>query len=210
MNKKNSKKSETPKSKKREICGIFIIALSIFLAVALVSHDPGDWPGSSRVFGEPSNNLIGRYGAFVSYYIFLAIGYTSYAFVALMFIAGGVVFLHKKLKILWEPALFLIITGFFIPLILTISVDIGTDNTIPTKGYSGFIGAYFAYIMVTYLGRIGTYLVSFAAVLTVVVLTTRLKPSTFVEFIIASFRPLVNLIADIIHKLKIQKQLYIR
>ena len=56
--KKNSKKSDTSKSKKREIWGILIIALSIFLAVALLTHDPGDWPGSSRAYDEPTNNSL--------------------------------------------------------------------------------------------------------------------------------------------------------
>ena len=197
MNKKNTK-NRTQKSKKREIVGIILTVISLFLAVALLSRDPGDWPGSSRAFDEPSNNLIGRYGAFVAHHIFEAVGYTSYAVVLFMITAGIVIFLHRKLRILLGPAFFLCVTGFFVPLLIALTVDIGADNTRvePAFRYGGIFGGLLAHYMVTYLGRVGTILVSLGTILISLVLTTNLKPSTAVEFLIAALRPFVKIIAE--------------
>jgi len=190
MNRKKpgaTKKNKQAKSKKREIIGIFLIVVSLFLAVALLSHNPGDWPGSSKAFDEPSNNLIGRYGAFVSHYLFQLIGWTAFAVVPFMVTAGGVLFLHRSLKLLWGPGFFLAVAGLFIPLLMALTIDIGADNTRvdPAFHFGGALGGLMAHYLVTYLGRIGTYLVSLGAVLIVIVLTTNIRPSNFVELAIA-------------------------
>ena len=208
MNKKNNNKLGTPKSKKREILGIVFIAVSLFLAVALLSHDPGDWPGSSRAFDEPYNNKVGWLGAYVSHHALEIVGFTSYAVVLLMGITGFVVFLHKKLRILLSPAFFLLVTGLFLPLLAALTVDIGADNTRVEAAfrYGGILGGFFAHYMVTYLGRIGAYLVSLGFILISLVLTTRLKPSTAVDFVIAVFRPLLNFVVENIKKSTIIKK----
>ncbi len=208
MNKKNNDKPITKKSKKGEILGIVLIAVSIFLAVALLSHDPGDWPGSSRAYDEPSNNMVGRMGAYVSFHIREFVGFTSCAFVLLMGITGIVFFLHKKLRILLEPAFFLLVTGMFLPLLVALTVDIGADNTRvePAFRYGGILGGFFAHYMVIYLGKIGAYLVSIASILISLVLTTRLKPSTAVDFVIAVFGPIVNFIVENIKNLFISEK----
>ncbi|MFC1551639.1 DNA translocase FtsK 4TM domain-containing protein [Candidatus Latescibacterota bacterium] len=199
MAKKNTA-VKTQKSKKREIFGIVLLVVSLFLAVALLSHDPGDWPGSSRAFDEPSNNLIGRYGALVSHYVFEAVGFTSYAVVMFMITAGIVILLHKKLRILFGPGLFLGVTGIFLPLLAALTVTIGEDNTRvePAFRYGGILGGLVAHYMVTYLGRAGTYLIAIGSMLVSLVLTTNLKPSTAVEFLIAVIKPFVKMIAALL------------
>jgi DNA segregation ATPase FtsK/SpoIIIE, S-DNA-T family len=196
MAKKNTANT-TQKSKKREIFGIILLVISLFIAVALLSRDPGDWPGSSRAFDEPSNNLIGRYGALVSHYVFEAVGFTSYAIVMFFITAGIVILLHKNLRLLFGPALFLGVAGIFLPLLVALTVTIGEDNTRvePAFRYGGILGGLVAHYMVTYLGRAGTYLVSIGSVLISLVLTTNLKPSSFLEFLIAVIKPFVKMIA---------------
>ncbi len=201
MAKKNTVVKE--KSKKREIFGIILLVLSLFLAVALLSHDPGDWPGSSKAYDEPSNNLIGRYGAYVSYKIFVAVGFTSYAIVLFMITAGLVILLHKKLRLLFAPALFLSVTGIFLPLLAALTVTIGEDNTRvePAFRYGGILGGMVAHYMVTYLGRAGTFLVAAGSILISLVLTTNIKPSTFIEFLIAVLKPFVKMLAALLKML---------
>jgi len=128
----------------------------------------------------------------------VSVGYTSYAVVLFMITAGVVIFLHRKLRILLGPAFFLCVTGLFVPLLIALTVDIGADNTRvePAFRYGGIFGGLLAHYMVTYLGRVGTYLVSLGAVLISLVLTTNLKPSTAVEFLIAAFRPYIKIIAE--------------
>jgi len=208
MSKKNPK-NWFQKSIERGITGLFFIVLSLFLVFALISHNPADWNGSSRTFYEPSKNLIGKSGAFVSHHIFEAVGYTSYAVVLFLITTGIVILLHRKLSILLGPAFFLCVTGLFVPLLIALTVDIGADNTRvePAFRYGGILGGLLAHYMVTYLGMVGTYLISLVAILISLVLTTNMKPSTAVEFLLAAFRPFVKIMAETPEKFKESKQL---
>ncbi|MFC1489956.1 DNA translocase FtsK 4TM domain-containing protein [Candidatus Latescibacterota bacterium] len=79
------------------------------------------------------------------------------------------------------------------------TVSIGDDNTRvePAFRYGGILGGLVAHYMVTYLGRAGTSLIALGSVLISLVLTTNLKPSTAVEFLIAVIKPFVKIIAGL-------------
>ena len=200
MAKNTSKKPTAGKNKKSEILGIILVIFSLLLFASVVSHNPVDWPGSSHAFDEPSKNLIGWYGAFMSHHMLEWFGYTSYAIVLIMAVSGGVIFLHRKLRTLLAPILFAGVWGVFLPLLVALIADIGADNTRvePAFRYGGIVGGLLAHNLVTYLGKTGTYLVSLAVLLVALVLTTNLKPSTLVEFIGAVFKPLGSTIIDIV------------
>ena len=100
MKKKVPKESGIKKSRNREVIGILFIFFSVFLILSLVTHDKGDWPGSSREFGEPTQNFTGRSGAYISHVFFENVGYTSFAFSIFLLVTGIVFFLHKGLKYL--------------------------------------------------------------------------------------------------------------
>ena len=197
MARKSNKASSVIKSRKREITGIFMIAVSLFILVALVTHDPGDWPNSSRQFGEPYKNLCGWPGAFVSHWILTLLGYTGYFLLALMIISSTVVFFHKSLSVLIKPAALLIVFGIFLPLLAGFVANIASDNTltIPEITYGGGLGTLLDYYMITYLGKVGAFIVSITVILITIVLTTNLKPSTMVEWVIDLFKPLADMIA---------------
>ena len=190
MVKKSTHTSPPGKSRKREILGIVIIFLSIIVLISLLTYRPGDWPGSSRSFDEPAQNWIGNYGAGISHVLFERIGYTGYFLVFFTLIFGGVVFLHKSYRYLIKPSILLTANGIFLPLIASLTADIGSDSTIPSSGPGGMFGTLFAHLLVSYIGRTGSYLISLAAILVSVVLTTSLKPSTVVEHIINMIRSL--------------------
>ncbi|MCE5250102.1 DNA translocase FtsK [bacterium] len=193
MAKKETKSSSSIKSRKREITGIFLIAVSLFVLVALVTHYPGDWPNSSRQFGEPYKNLGGWLGAFVSNWILALLGYTGYALLALVIITGVVVFMHKSLSILVKPAIFLVVLGVFLPLLAGLIADIGSGNTlaVPSFTFGGIAGGLFAGFLTTYMGKVGAFILSITAVLVTIVLTTSIKLSTCTEWVIDRLKPLV-------------------
>ena len=60
--------------------------------------------------------------------------------------------------------------------------------------------------MVTFLGRLGTYLLSLGAILISLVLTTNLKPSAAIEFLITAFKPFIKIMAEIPEIFKESKQ----
>jgi DNA segregation ATPase FtsK/SpoIIIE, S-DNA-T family len=202
MKKKVPKESGIKKSRNREVIGILFIFFSVFLILSLVTHDKGDWPGSSREFGEPTQNFTGRSGAYISHVFFENVGYTSFAFSIFLLVTGIVFFLHKGLKYLIKPAIFLSVFGLFIPLLVSLTLSIGSDTTIPDSAhsYGGMIGVFLENTMVTYLGRIGAFLISLSAILVTLVITTNLKPSTMVEYIVYAAKFVFNSLAAVMSK----------
>lgn len=188
MARKSEPKGQAPgKSRGREVVGILLLILSIILFLSLVTHNEDDWPGSSRAFGEPTNNLIGNFGAFVSHVMFQYIGFTGYFLVAFMIVAGVFIFLHRNLIQLVKPFIFITVLGVSLPLLASLVFQLGDDTTIPdaSTSFGGMLGIMAAYAMTTYLGRAGAILVTLAVVLVDLVLSTNLKPSTMVEYGIA-------------------------
>ena len=202
MQKKNDKNSVHTKSRNREIIGILIVCVSTFLFIALVTHYEGDWPGSSRSFGEPTKNLTGNYGAYVSHQIFQYIGYTGYFLAAFLVIAGIIVFLHKGLLQLIKPFVLITLLGIFVPLLATLVFEIGAESTVPgaETSYGGMLGILLTYMLVTYVGRAGAILLSLAVVLIVVVMGTNMKPSTLVESFIGISNAFIGIVKSLLPK----------
>ncbi|MBN1294749.1 MAG: DNA translocase FtsK 4TM domain-containing protein [Candidatus Latescibacteria bacterium] len=198
MARKTSNNSSSKKSRKQEIIGIVLITVSIFLLVALVTHKPGDWPNSSREFGQPYGNKAGWLGAFVSHWIFTALGLTGYAIVILMLVTGFVAFLHKQFSELVKPAILLIVVGIFLPVLAGLIADIGSGNTmaVPAFRFGGIFCGLLTGFMITYIGKVGAFLLSLTAVLVAVVLTTGIKPSSMVEWVIDLLKPLGAVIVE--------------
>ena len=198
MIRKTSNNTSAKKSRKKEIVGIILITLSIFLLVALITHKPGDWPNSSREFGQPYGNKAGWFGAFVSHWIFTMVGYSGYALVILMLVTGVVSFLHKQFSELVKPGILLIVSGIFLPILIGLIADIGSGNTRaePSFRLGGILCGILTGFMITYIGKIGTFLLSFTAMLVTVVLTTGIKPSTMVEWVINILKPVGAVIVE--------------
>lgn len=183
MNKRPPKDAGSEKSRGREVLGILLICFALFLLVALVSHSQMDWPNSSRQYGQPTINMGGWLGALFSHVFFTAFGFTSYALIGLLLLTAVVLFLHRSLWIIAKPALLLIVFGMFSPLLISLVVDTGSDNTLalPAFHYGGVVGGITAGYLVSYLGKVGAYLVSIASMLITLVLTTTIKISSLVE-----------------------------
>lgn len=189
MIRKRAKESDGEKSRAREVLGILLILFSIFLLVALVSYDPIDWPNSSRGYGYPTVNIGGKVGALVSYLMMIALGYTSYALLGLLVVVAVVLFLHRSFWLVARPAAILLVFGLFGPLLAGLVTDIGSGNTLvlPAYEYGGVVGGLTAGALVSWLGTVGAYLFSIAAMLVTLVLTTTIKPSSVIEGIARLF-----------------------
>ena len=69
---------------KKDLLALGLLALAVFLAAALLSYDPGDPPASSSIPQRAEVlNVCGRSGAFVSRYLFSALGLGAYYLVLL-------------------------------------------------------------------------------------------------------------------------------
>ncbi|MFC1608153.1 DNA translocase FtsK 4TM domain-containing protein [Candidatus Latescibacterota bacterium] len=194
---KKGKKVPDSKSRKREIIGILMISISCLLLVGMFTHHPGDWPNSSRTFDEPYNNVTGKFGAITSFWILNLFGYTGYAILAILIVFGIIIFLHRKLSLAIKPSVLILTLGLLLPLLAGLTSDIGAGDTLAVSSfrYGGILGGLLAGFMTTFLGRLGAILVALTAIAIVVVMTTSLKPSTFVDMLLSIVRPLGPVLA---------------
>ncbi len=190
MNRKPSRDAGSEKSRAREVLGILLILCSIFLLVALITHNPLDWPNSSRQYGQPTLNRGGWLGAFSSWLLFTTFGYTSYALLGLFLLSAVVLFMHRSYWLIFKPAILLLVFGMFAPLLLSLVMDTGSGNTlaVPAFHYGGVVGGVTAGYLVTWLGKAGAYLISIGSMLVTLVLTTTIKFSSLVDAAVAYAR----------------------
>jgi len=80
---------------KRLVIGLVIIAVGVFLAASILTHNPREGPFPNYPpAGRP--NLCGSAGAYVSAYALAALGWTSLAIAALIIAVGGYVVADRK------------------------------------------------------------------------------------------------------------------
>lgn len=184
MAKEKSKDPAKEKSRGREVVGILLLMFAIIYFLALVTHNEEDWPGSSRAFGEPVKNLIGKYGAAISHWTLQFIGMSGYFLAAFLLIAGVIVFMHRGLRPLVKAFFFMGVLGVFMPLLASLTLQAGSETAIPETGanYGGVFGMFASYEMIIYFGRTGAILVSIGVILVDLVLSTTITPSTIVEY----------------------------
>ncbi|MCX7965107.1 MAG: DNA translocase FtsK 4TM domain-containing protein [Syntrophorhabdaceae bacterium] len=142
---------------KKEIIGIVLIGLFIFLMVSLVSYNPLD-PSFSTLSAGPVKNLCGKVGSYITDGLIQLFGLTSYM-IALYSLILGIFFIRKK-----EPPNMLIFSAGLFLLFLSVLVLLQLIvHRIHIKGvllpFSGFFGVLFEKTLTGLFGRFGSYLV---------------------------------------------------
>ncbi len=126
----------------REGLMLALTVLGIYLAMALVSYDPGD-PGWTHIGAAGVTNLGGRAGAWFSDVFLTLFGYLAFIFPFLLLGKGWQVFRDRHEPEPWNGALF---TLRFVGLILflvcggaLISLHLDAGNSLPSSG-GGIVG----------------------------------------------------------------------
>ena len=82
-----NRKKKTGTSRKEEILGILLLSLGILIFISLATYDPHEQP-DNITFGKV-NNRLGFVGAYISNFLIqFVIGYPSFVFPIIIFIAG--------------------------------------------------------------------------------------------------------------------------
>ena len=156
------------------ILGVLLIGMALLMVVSLVSHSPKDYPNSSAP-PELTQNRAGWLGAYLSYYLFLYVGYGAYLLTALVLLWGWNRFRQLDPRpLLWHSA----------SLLAAMVLYCGATG-IPSRGRTGtafLLGgalgrALSGVILVPYLGRIGSYIALSTAFLVLLMLATRIPLS---------------------------------
>ena len=82
-----------------ESCFILLVILSVFIFIAIASHDGQDPSWSQTGFSQQTNNLVGKIGASISDVLLSFIGYGAYM-IPLILLYLGFCILIKKFKLL--------------------------------------------------------------------------------------------------------------
>ena len=135
----------------------------LFLLLALASFHNTDWPSHQVYPYPPISNVCGAAGAFVAYYLFLAVGQGVFP---LLFFSGIclVMYLFKSpVSDLWMRAVGL--------LLLTIAFSAAVHHFKPgswdglPEGHGGVVGISASYFLKAYFNTVGTRLILLTAML---------------------------------------------
>jgi S-DNA-T family DNA segregation ATPase FtsK/SpoIIIE len=168
--KKKSQTDRTPEQTKREVLGVCLIALGLFLGASLYS------------------DAVGLVGKAVDGFFFGMIGLVGYAIPALTIIWGVLVIIFSEKPV--RPLTAFLVALFFLSLLS--AMHIGARDSIESvkaldyfkdayaygKTYragGGFVGSLLAYPSLLLMGKIGSYIVFIAAMLIAFLVTTRLS-----------------------------------
>jgi len=156
-------------SRKMEITGILIIAISILVLLSIASYDPGDYPQAKNLSFDSLfrvdqgvslqvNNWLGVVGTYISFlFVHVLFGYVSIIIPLILFSFGWFVFRLKDLvKLLWPIT-------YGIWMLLLISTTLGwfyNEYEAYDMAWSGNSGIYIAGILQNITG-IGSIIILF-------------------------------------------------
>ncbi len=148
---------------KKEMLGVALIGIFIFLFVGLVTYHPLD-PSFHTVTDGKVHNLCGKAGSYLSDLFVQFFGLMSYLLVSFSLLFG-IFYVRKK----DPPSIIVFSSGlalFFLSLATLFQVLVGKVNLrgVPIE-FSGFMGALLERALMNFFGNFGTILVSFILLL---------------------------------------------
>ena len=168
--------------RKNEIAGVAALTGAIFIFLALLTYDPYD-PSFTVSTKEPTHNLIGLTGAWLSDILFTLGGVASFLLPVYLFLYG-----FRKFRPVQEnesrffnkwiaagTAVLLLSLPASLNLILPESIS-WTGKPILIHETGGFLGKMETALFLHYFGKVGSYLVAFSGLLLSVMILTHFSP----------------------------------
>ncbi|MCR4314750.1 MAG: DNA translocase FtsK [Planctomycetes bacterium] len=148
----------------QEAGGIAILFLAVFVVLALASFDSAD-VGASYPANDPAQNLCGKIGAEVAFFLLRSFGYSIYFFLLVGIVSGARLLLRdEKLE---DPAIraagLLTLVFAFAGMFSLIEPKSFSDDVMPSLG--GVVGFSFRGFFTQLAGTVGAYLISAAGLL---------------------------------------------
>jgi len=177
--------------RKKEILGILLIALALFMWLSLFSYDKisdnqilkkhTSIQSLTEIFSQKFNNQCGPVGAGVSYLILYALGYSGF-FIPLFFILFGISCFPKvRLTLISKKIFFIFIFVLVLGILLSLpkirSQEV-TDFSQVTMG--GWVSAALGEVFLKVLGTAGSYVLLIASLIMLAAMITPFKPSDFI------------------------------
>jgi S-DNA-T family DNA segregation ATPase FtsK/SpoIIIE len=159
------------RSLKIDLCALALLALAVFLGLALWTYNATDppstivWPSTSVV-----HNACGRAGAFTAHYLFESLGVGAYYLTGSLAVLTFLLLLHREID---QPILRTF--GWAISVVgLTTLVALSMPNSTPgpVVGAGGYIGAMGRTLLETHFAVAGSYIFALSVLLAGLLLST--------------------------------------
>ena len=164
---------------KKEILGVALIGIFIFLFVSLVSYHPLD-PSFHTATDGAANNLCGKAGSYLSDLFVQLFGFMSYLLVSFSLLFG-IFYVRKK----DPPSIIIFSSGlalFFLSFTTLFQVLIGKVHIRGVQiEFSGFLGSILEKALVNFFGNFGTVLVAIILLLISAFLIVQAPILTIIE-----------------------------
>jgi S-DNA-T family DNA segregation ATPase FtsK/SpoIIIE len=177
--------------RKKEILGVLLIALAIFILISLLTYDRQSdlnflkerltFDNFFGSFSTEVQNLCGPVGALVSYLLLYAIGYSSFFIPIFLMILGARCFPKISLSTFSKKIifafLFVVVLGMVLSLPTSKSKEM-VDFSNATAG--GWVSSILGEFCLKSLGTAGSYTLLIALLIALIAIITPLKPSDFI------------------------------
>jgi S-DNA-T family DNA segregation ATPase FtsK/SpoIIIE len=178
-------------TRKKEILGLLLIAIAVFIGISLFSYNQsGDNPllrkhaglqSLDEVFSEKFSNQCGPVGACVSYLILYSWGYSGFFMPLFLIVLGISCFPQARLAFVFKKLFFVFIFVFLLGVLFILpavrSQQVTDFSRVTTGGWVAFA---LAELLLELLGSAGSYILTVATLVVLAAMITPFKPSDFV------------------------------
>jgi DNA segregation ATPase FtsK/SpoIIIE, S-DNA-T family len=159
------------RSLKLDLIALGLLALVVFLALALASYDPADWPGTAVYpHSERIANSCGRSGALLADLLFAGLGVGAYYVVLSLAALDACLLARRPIS---EP--FLRVVGWICSLaaVSTLaSMSLGSWSPGPSIGPGGYLGATGRGFLELHFALVGAYVLTISVLVVGLLLST--------------------------------------
>lgn len=181
-------KKEAQSRIKRDVSGVLLILLSVFILISLISYSPDDpsWASVSTV-SKKVHNYGGKVGASLSEALLQFFGFTSFVLsIALIFLGFQAFFPKKKGGFLSRTGESLLICFLLSPLFSMIFHTASWKGSDLSAG--GAIGDLLSSLLIKYFNHLGSFLVLFGLLLVVILFSTHIQIRTIFDYFLKFFK----------------------
>ncbi|NIM98961.1 MAG: DNA translocase FtsK [candidate division Zixibacteria bacterium] len=202
-------------TRKKEILGVLLIALAIFVGMSLFSYDRVgdnqilkqhvDIRNPVEIFSQKFNNQCGPVGAGVSYLILYAWGYSGFFMPLFLVLLGISCFRKARLAFICKKVLFAFIFVLVLGILFVLPV-IGSQYEVDFSQVTtgGWVAFALGQVLLKVLGTAGSYILIVASLVALAATITPFKPS----YLVLLFRPMVEKLLTQGSKWREQRKVY--
>ena len=149
--------------RKKEIIGILLILISLFVMLSLVTYDSAEEPTLSPNIAI--SNRAGIIGVYIGHFLIkMGVGYVAFVLPVLSLVWGWLLFSKKEYAFLPK----LTVHSLLLSLIVSISFGVAAVTSVGSYEASGLVGATLAKLFHDFLGAIGTIIFLLASAFVVI------------------------------------------